>query len=84
MRRIIVTLFANNLPHKLIITVSASKNLHKHAGLINKLDRDKSQVFRKSSHIKMVTIIYNLPEIATGPEAYWITNDHTSILCEYY
>lgn len=51
---------------------------------LNRLDRDKSQVFRKSSGIEMETIIYNLLEMAIGPEAYWINSDHTSVLCEHH
>lgn len=53
-----VTFFAYNLPHKLIITVLTSENAYKHARWINRLDRDKSQIFRKSSGIETETIIY--------------------------
>ena len=52
MRRIIVALFANNLPHELIIIVLISENALKCARLIDEPDRDKSQVFRKPSEIK--------------------------------
>lgn len=76
--------FANNLPHKLIISVLTAENVHKPTRLINKLGQDKSQVFRKSLGVEMVTIVYNLPKIATGPEACWITSDHTSIQREYH
>lgn len=49
--------FANNLPYKLIITVLTAENVHKHTRLVNKLGQDKSQVFRKSLGVEMVTII---------------------------
>lgn len=42
--------------------------MHKCARLIDKLDTDKSQVFRKLSEIEKVTIIYNLSEMAIRPE----------------
>lgn len=36
MKRIIVTLFENSLPHKLIITVLTSENTHKRASLVDR------------------------------------------------
>lgn len=65
-----MALFANILPQKLTITDLTSENAHKCAGLTDKLDRDKSCIFRKSSGIEKVTITYNLTEMAIRPEMY--------------
>lgn len=82
MKRIMVALFANNLLHKLIVIVLTSEHTHRHARLIDKLDTDKSQVFRESSGTEKVSIIYNFPELPVRPEACWITRGHASVLCE--
>ena len=58
--------------------------MHTCSRLSDQLDRDKFQVFRTTSGIESVTIIYNLAEMATGPEVGWITSDHTSIVCEHH
>lgn len=46
-RGIIVSAFANNSPHKLTTIFLTSENAHKGVRLIDKLDADKLQVFRK-------------------------------------